>query len=115
MKVKNYVPTFDANLNLKDLGSFYDKFEPKSHPEKILIFSVFLRDYMEKSTCSANDIFTCYRTVKDQTKIPEAFIQALRDTHKAGYITYTSPEKTEVSIAGENHFNGKLKKKGNTE
>ena len=97
------------NLDLSKLEDFYAKFDPKNHREKILIFAVFMRDILKKAPCAADDIFSCYRTLKDQTEIPEAFLQAIRDTqNKGGYVELVSPTEIKITIAGENYFNKKL-------
>jgi hypothetical protein len=108
-RVSEYSPKFDPNLDLSKLEDFYAKFDPKNHREKILIFAVFMRDVLKKAPCAADDIFSCYRTLKDRTEIPEAFLQAIRDTqNKGGYVELVSPAEIKITIAGENYFNKKL-------
>jgi hypothetical protein len=111
-KIGEYVPKLDANLDLKLLDDFYAQFDPKSHREKILIFAMFLRDALHKAPCSADDIFTCYRALKEKTEIPEAFLQAIRDAqNKQGLVEFASPMEIKITIAGENYFNQKLRRK----
>lgn len=111
-RIGDYSPKFNPNLDLGKLEDFYAKFEPKNHREKILIFAVFLREELGRAPCEADDIFSCYQTLKAQSEIPEAFIQAIRDTHnKGGYIDFVSPTEIRITIAGENYFNQKLKRK----
>lgn len=107
-----YVPKFNSNLDLGKLESFYAQFDPKTHREKILIFAVFMRNILKQAPCTADDIYSCYRTLSAQTEIPEAFVQAIRDAqNKGGYVEFVSPTEIKISIAGENYFNQKLKRK----
>ena len=111
-KIADYAPKLNSNLDLKDLRKFYGQFDPKNHSEKILIFAVFLRDSLKIVPCSADDVYTCYRELKDITKIPEAFVQAIRDAqNKAGAIDFVSQTEIKITIAGENYFTQKLKRK----
>ena len=70
-----------------------------------------MRDELKLSPLTADDVYTCYWQMRDRTKTPEAFVQALRDTKRAGYIDYNSPEDMQISIMGENHFSHDLKRK----
>jgi hypothetical protein len=72
---------------------------------------MFLRDKLGIAQLSADDIFTCYWHMRNRTKMPAAFVQALRDTKRAGYIEYNSPDDMQISIMGENYFAHDLKKK----
>lgn len=111
-KLGEYSPKFNPNLDLGKLEEFYAKFDPRNHREKILIFAVFLREQLGRVPCEADDVFSCYQTLKTQTEIPEAFVQALRDAqNKGGYIEFASPTEIKVTIAGENYFNQKMKRK----
>lgn len=103
-KVKNYAPALDSSLDTTGLESFYSAFAPKNHPERILIFARFLEEKKGIAPCTGNQVFTCYRTVKE--KIPEAFVQALRDASggRYGYIDYVSPTEIKVTVRGTNHF-----------
>lgn len=111
-KSGDYKPTFKSDLDLTALREFYNQYAPSNHPEKILIFATFLRDHLKLEPCTADDIFTCYFTVKDRTETPRAFLQAFRDTHnKTHYIDFVSTQSIRVTIPGNNHFNQTLKKK----
>lgn len=111
-KFADYIPKFDPNLDLAKLENFYANFEPKNHREKILIFAIFLRDELQKNPCSADHIFTCYHSLRTQTEIPEAFVQAIRDAHnKGGFVELISPQEIRITIAGENYFNQKIKRR----
>jgi hypothetical protein len=113
-KTSDYKPTFDPNLDLAKLADFYNQFEPKNHSEKILIFAIFVRDRLKKMPCTADDIYSCYFTLKDQTEIPEAFVQAFRTAwNRTGWVHYVSQSDIKITTAGENYFNQKLKKKKN--
>jgi hypothetical protein len=113
--VNDFRPTFNSKLNLVDLPEFYERLAPSNHYEKILVFASFLRDSLGLNPCSADDIFTCYSVLKSKTKIPTAFVQALRDTRgKLHYIDYEELERISVSITGDNHFNQEMLKRGNS-
>lgn len=100
-----YKPTFDPNLDLNGLVEFYDELKPMNAAEKILIFAVFLKERLKIVPCTADQIFTCFFTVKDRTKIPEAFEQAFRDTQsRTHFIQVTSLQDITVTIPGSNHF-----------
>lgn len=111
-EVANYKPAFNPALDLSDLPAFYDQYEPAKHPEKILIFATYLRDMAKVQAITANDIFTCYQELRKVTETPKAFVQALRDAqNKTHFIDYISPIDIQLTIAGNNYFNLKLKKK----
>jgi hypothetical protein len=113
-KVGSFKPMFNSNLNLAGLSTFYAKLAPTKHSEKILAFAVYLRDELKIAPCSVNDIYTCYFTLKSQTKIPEAFAQAFKDTKsRTHFIDYETLSEIRVTIAGENHFNEMTKKPAN--
>lgn len=106
-----YAPSFKKDLDLSKLERFYDQYDPKNHSEKILIFAVFLRDGLKIVPCTADDIFTCYTNLKSKTKIPQAFVQALRDADgRQKLINFVSPNEINIPISGENHFQHKLQK-----
>lgn len=104
----SYKPKFNDDLNPRGLPEFYDQYAPKTHSEKILVFAAFLRDKMRISPCTANDIFTCYFTMKNKTKTPEAFVQAFRDCQsRTHYIKVISLTEIEVAIPGDNFLTSK--------
>ncbi|MBL8548479.1 MAG: hypothetical protein JNJ73_00735 [Hyphomonadaceae bacterium] len=110
--VGQYAPALDKDLDIAGLSDFYRPWAPRSHAEKILIFAKFLEDVRSIKPCTADQIFTCYCAVKE--KIPEAYVQALRDASgsRNGYIAYNSPTDISVSIMGLNHFaHGGLRRK----
>jgi hypothetical protein len=107
-----YKPTFDPNLNLKRLPEFYDRMKPENAAEKILIFAVFLKEELKMHFCTADHIYTCFFTVKDRTKIPEAFEQAFRDTQsRTPFVQVTSMQEISVTIPGSNRFEEMKKRK----
>jgi hypothetical protein len=107
-----YKPTFDSGLNLADLGSFYQELRPNSNFEKILVFAAFLRDRLKTHPCTADQIYTCFFTLKDRTKIPEAFVQAFRDTqNRTHFIEMKSLQDISVTIRGNNHIEEMKKRK----
>ena len=112
-RASTYKPKFNPKLDVSALEAFYDKYMPSSHSEKILIFGIFLRDELKNSPFSADDIFTCYFAMKHKTDAPEAFWQAFATMkNRTHFIDYTSQDKIEITIAGDNHFNRKLKRAG---
>lgn len=105
VRVGEFKPSFNANLNLTGLSEFYKEWAPKNHPETILVFAIFLRDRLNIFPCTANDIYTCYFTLKSQVKTPEAFVQAFRNAeNRTHYIRFESVDKIEITIAGDNFF-----------
>jgi hypothetical protein len=107
----NYKPTFNTQLNLSGLDTFYDEWRPENNPEKILVFAVFLRDRLSIAPCTADDIYTCFFTLKTKTKTPAAFLQAFRDTqNRTHFIEFSSPTAIGLTITGENYFNEKLRR-----
>jgi hypothetical protein len=108
----DYKPKFKSDLNLRALESFFKQHEVRNHSDKILLFSIFLKENMKIEPCSADDIYSCYFTLKGLTKIPEAFVQALRDAqNRFGFIEFRSLDHVETTIAGLNHYQDKLQKK----
>lgn len=112
----SYKPTFNSKLDVSGVEAFYDQYLPANHSEKILIFGVYLRDVVKVYPFSADDIYTCYFTLKHKTEVPEAFWQAFRTMkNRTHHIDYESAEKIEITIAGQNYFGRSLKKKGEAE
>ena len=100
-----YKPEVDPNLDLSKLADFYGRFNPKNHSEKILIFAAFLRDTLKKAPCTANDIYSCYFELRDQTEIPEAFHQAfITAWNRTKWVKFVSKDEITITTAGENHF-----------
>lgn len=98
-----YKPQLDNNLNTASLSDFFARANPKTHAEKILTFVRFLEDELNIRPCSADQIYTCYRVLR--TPMPEAFVQALRDTqNKKSFIEANSPTDISATIVGNNHF-----------
>lgn len=107
-----YVPQFNPDLDLSKLSEFYARFDLKKHSEKILVFAIFMRDYLHKSPCSADDIYSCYFTLRTQTEIPEAFKQAFIDTfNRTGWVQFISKDEIRITTAGENRFTEMTKAK----
>ena len=103
-------PQLDKNLDTFQLSEFYNQFEPKNHPERILIFAKYLTDKLCIETINSDQIYTCYKVAKE--KIPTAFKQNIRNTHgrNYGYIEFNSSSEIKVTINGENHFNSRIKR-----
>lgn len=107
-----YKPTFDPSLDLNGLVEFYDSVQPEKIAEKILTFAMFLRDHNNLQSCTADQIYTCFFTVKDRTKIPEAFEQAFRDTQsRTHFIEIVSLQDIAITIPGNNKFEEMKKRK----
>lgn len=112
-RAAEYKPKFRRDLDLSDLEAAYDAINPRNHHERILVFAVLLRERFQIAPCTADDIYTCYGTMKAKTETPEAFVQAFRDAqNKAHYIDFNSPQDIRIAIAGDNHYNKKLQQKG---
>jgi hypothetical protein len=107
-----YRPTFDPNLDVNGLTAIYDALNPQNISEKILVFAMFLRDHRNMPSCTADHIYTCFYTVKDRTRIPEAFEQAFRDTQsRTHYIQINSLQDISVTIPGNNKIEEMKKRK----
>lgn len=106
----DYLPTRLKDLDVSGLKEFFEKYEPRNQPERILIFAKFLQD-KGHDPCNADQIFTCFMTLKE--RLPKVPLQALRDAHgrNYGFIDYQSPAHVKVTLTGENHFNHDLKMK----
>ena len=72
----------------------------------------FLEEKCEISPCTADQIYTCYRTLK-QT-VPQHFRQVIINASGGnyGYIEYASVDDIGVSIIGQNHFDKGLARAG---
>lgn len=104
-------PKLDKNLDTSRLGAFAGQFEPKTNPERILIFLKYMVDEIGVEKPNTDQVYTCFK--KMGGKIPTAFAQAFYDTSsRNGFIDFRSPTDIEITIAGENHFNHDLKRKG---
>ena len=104
-------PKLDKNLDTSKLGAFYGQFEPKNNAEKILIFLKFITEELGQENPNTDQVYTCFK--KTGEKIPKAYAQAFYDTSsKHGYIDFNSATDISVTIAGDNHLNHGLKKKG---
>ncbi|MCX8996498.1 hypothetical protein NOF55_05200 [Rhizobiaceae bacterium BDR2-2] len=104
-------PKLDKNLDTSGLGTFYGKYVPKNNAEKILIFLKFMTEDLKISNPNTDQVYTCFKATGE--KIPKAFAQAFYDTSsKLGYIDFRSSTDMPITIAGDNHFNHTLKKKG---
>jgi len=109
----DFVPQFNRELDTSKLAAFYNQFELKNHPEKVLVFCMFLQDELKVEKITANDIFTCYTAMKAVTKTPKAFPQALRDAEGKNfhYIDVKAWDDIVVPISGSNYFHHDLKRK----
>jgi hypothetical protein len=108
-----FEPVFNRDLDTSKVAAYYGQFEAKNHPEKILVFSMFLKEVLNMEKITGNDIFTCYTAMKSETKTPKAFAQALRDAEGKNfhYIEVKAWDDIIVPISGSNYFHHDLKKK----
>lgn len=106
--ISSEAPKLDKQLDTAKLPAFYAGYTVKNHPEKILVFLKFLTEVAGVESPNSDQVFTCYKAVGE--KLPVAFAQAFRDTSGKGYIDLKSSTDMPVTIAGDNHFNFKLKK-----
>jgi len=105
-----YKPQFNSKLDLSGLPKFYEAWDAANNYEKILVFAMFLRDRLQVVPCSADDIYTCFFTLKHKGPIPEAFVQTFHDAKsRTHYIEYDSIQSISITIPGENRYNEKLK------
>jgi len=104
-------PKLDRDLDTSKLAAFYGKYEPKNHPEKILVFLSFLTEELGIESPNTDQVYTCY--VKANERVPKAFAQAFRDTsgRSFGYIDYKAATDIRITTSGTNHFKFDLKKK----
>jgi len=104
-------PKLDRDLDTSKLAAFFGQYEPKNHPEKILVFLTFLTEELKIESPNTDQVYTCY--VKANERVPKAFAQAFRDTsgRSFGYIEYKSATDMRITTAGTNHFKFDLKRK----
>jgi hypothetical protein len=106
-----YKPTFNSKINLTGVETFYDELKPENNSECIVVFAAFLRDRVQMSKCSANDLFTCFFTLKSKTKIPTDMPQAIKNAkHRTHFIEYETIESIEITSAGDNWLEAQAKK-----
>lgn len=105
-------PKLDKSLDTSKLQAFYNQFEAKNNPEKILIFLKFMTDEIGIDNPNTDQFYTCFEKLNE--RIPKAFSQAFRDAsgRKFGYIDYNSPTDIKITTVDTNHFKFDLKKKG---
>ncbi len=104
-------PKLDKNLDTSGLPAFYDRYEAKNNPEKILIFLKYMTDDLSIEAPNTDQFYTCFEKVNE--RVPKVFSQAFRDAsgRKFGYIDYNSPTDIRITTVGSNHFKFDLKKK----
>lgn len=106
-----YKPTFNSKINLTGLETFYDELKPENNTECIVVFAAFLRDRVQTPKCSANDLFTCFFTLKSKTKIPTDMPQAIKNAkHRTHFIEYETIDSIEITSAGDNWLVAQAKK-----
>jgi hypothetical protein len=112
LRSADYIPALVTDLDLGTLPEFYGKFETKNNPEKILVFLKFLQKQGHTTPYGANQVYSCYKRVKERP--PKVFLQAFRDAsgRKYGYISYDGPEAIALTQLGETHFDHDLKRNG---
>lgn len=106
-----YKPTFNSKINLTGLDTFYDELKPENNTECIVVFAAFLRDSLQMPKCSANDLFTCFFTLKSKTKIPTDMPQAIKNAkHRTHFIEYEAIDSIEITSAGDNWLEERARK-----
>lgn len=108
-RAEPYQPSLVKDLSLPGLQEFYNKYSPKSHVEKVLMFVHFLKE-AGHDPCTADEIFTCYKLVNIAR--PKVFKQAIIDAHgsRFGYVDYQGVDNITVTTIGEDHLNFKMTK-----
>lgn len=97
-----YKATFNPNLDLAGLGDFLKLYCPANKKERVLVYTAFLRDALNRSPCTADDIYSCFWAMKSEASIPEAFGKNLNDARREGFIAYSGPSDVTIPTAGEN-------------
>lgn len=107
-KASAYRPALTKDLDTSGLAAFYKQFSPKNNAEKILVFVKFLEEKLDISPCSADQIYTCYRSLKQS--VPQHFRQVIVNTsgRDYGYIEYGGIDEITASIIGQNYFDDGL-------
>jgi len=107
---KTMKPTLVPDLDLKKLKAFMEPYDPQNHADRTVLFVYFLKEELKKDPCTASEIFTCYRMLKE--KAPVAFGQHLIDTRgKKSFIAYTNANDISITTVGTNHVEHDLPKK----
>lgn len=109
--ISSYKPTLVSDLDTKDIKEFLATYDPKSHYDNIVLFSLYL-ERQGISPASFDQIYTCYRDA--QVKTPTAFPQAFIDLrgNKKRFIDFTDPTNVSLTERGRNHgLFGGIKKK----
>ncbi len=105
----SYSPKMDSSLDLSGLKEFYELYVTKNNAEKLLVFATFLHQEKSWEVVTADQLFTCFKTLKE--RIPKVFRQAIIDTkNKHAYLDYNSVDDIKVSTVGENYFNHDMEK-----
>lgn len=100
--ISSYKPALVVDLNTKDIKAFLAEYEPKTHYDNIVLFTLFLEG-KGISPASFNQIYTCYRDA--QMKTPVAFTQAFIDArgNRKGFIEFSDPTDVTLTERGRNH------------
>ena len=108
--ISRYEPKRDPDLDLGELADFIGRFEPKGNPERYLLYAWFLKETLEKDSCSIDHLYSCFLEMKDD--IPVRMGQNLIDTRaRNGFLKFTSPHDITITAVGINHFNKKIARK----
>jgi hypothetical protein len=93
----------DNNISIK---IFYEQHPVKTHNDKILLFVYYLEEVLKINiSITYNHIYTCYDWLN--LAFPEAFVQAVADTKKKGWIEGKDKTGFKTSLKGKNHFKQK--------
>lgn len=104
-------PKLDKNLDTSALVAFYDQYEAKNNPQKILVFLKFMTDELGIDSPNTDQFYTCFEKVN--ARVPKVFSQAFRDAsgRNFGFIDYKSSTDIRITTVGSNYFKFDLKKK----
>ncbi|MFV2053488.1 hypothetical protein [Aliiroseovarius sp. YM-037] len=100
----------NKDLDVSGLKDYFSEFDTKKAAEQALIFTMFLREVRGIVPCTADDIYTCFFTMKDQLKLPSMTSLFNNDRARTGFFKRVENGKVEITQIGENHFNHNLKK-----
>lgn len=64
-------PKLDKTLDTSGLPAFYDRYEAKNNPEKILVFLKFMTDELSIDAPNTDQFYTCFEKVNE--RVPKVF------------------------------------------
>jgi hypothetical protein len=101
---KSYSIPKDLNLQPNDeqsLVDFYSQKAPSSAMEKTTVFVYYLTNTIKREKISLDDIYACYKEVKEA--VPAALRQNVADTSfRKGWLDTSDFDDIKMAIRGEN-------------